>query len=246
MQDIINISEYDFELDPQFNNRLGYELFYNRACTSMETMHKSRNEFAYAIHMILENRLYQFECDSNGEPFEFADDYLREISHNLFVGISTMKMYHTAVRMARTLGYNAADIMDKGIFVFTEVSKKVIKDRETGEPKKLRQSNFQPEDLCGYLRETIEELAVSKTKPDIRYRPSEFHSLLETRLEIGKPQIHLERFADGRYRWVYERTREDGMLDFREGEFTITLSGNPPLEVYDKILTLLRIGDSYG
>lgn len=242
-QPFIDISEFDFDLDSKLDNPYGLELFERRAIGAADQMIGSRTEFAYSIHMILQNHLYRFALDSNGEPYKYADEYLRDFSHRVFVGISTMKAYHTAVRMARQLGFSADEIMDKGIYVFTEVSKEVIKDRQTAAPLRLRNSNKQPEDLENYLVETIEELASHRDKPDMSYRPSEFRAHLETRLNIGKPQIWFQKFDDGYY-WYYQKVKEDGTLDHRDGKIKIQFEGDPPQEVTDKLLTALKISDT--
>lgn len=215
------------------------EIGFGDAEAAQDDLVDAYTRIAYHVHMILQNFLWRKRLDEEGRPlFEFQEDYLNHLAERSVRGFSvpTMKKFHTAIRMARHLGYTRAEIEQRGIHIFSEVSHLVKKDYTTGEPTGLNHGSTKDQEVKKLLVETIEELTTSPGKPDVVLKPRDFKLELQRRLAPGRPQISFRRYpgqALNTLRWEFERTDDEGQLDFQGGDLFINWQGNPPTSVVE-------------
>jgi hypothetical protein len=155
---------------------------------------ESTVRLAYHVHMILQHQLWRHMMLDDGKTPAFGtqNEYLDYLASKIYAGTSTMKAYHTAMRLAKSLGYSIDDILEKGLSIFNEVCRRVKLDRSTGEPLSLKSGKL-PEgyNISGYLQEVIEEVGPSDSH-EMRLRGGDIRRELDNKLLRNRPRIDFD------------------------------------------------------
>jgi hypothetical protein len=179
---------------------------------------ESTVRLAYHVHMILQYQLWRHVTLDDGKTPAFGTqyEYLDYLAGKIYAGTSTMKAYHVAVRLAKFLDYSVDNIQVRGVSIFSEVCRRVIFDRITGEPVALKSGKV-PDgyEIKGYLREVIDEVGPSDSH-EMRLRGGDIRKELDAKLLRNRPSIDFD-IPDGRYpeivTWHVELRKDDMLVD---------------------------------
>lgn len=228
----IDISSMDFTLDEKYKSQEGYKIFESQLFIALGDAQNARERIAYHIHMILLHDLWAYERNEFAKRvFLNQEEYLTYLAGRNLSGfaVSTLKAYHTALKLAGQLGYDTVEkISEHGLNVFLDISRNVKKDRATGEPVGLKRGMLPPSrEIKEYLVETVEEYGNGGGKPDLVLSPRDSQISIDHKLAPGRPRVWFERErnGNGNVRWFFERY-DDGAMIFKQGSILVTFSSD--------------------
>lgn len=235
----------DFHLTNEMDTAEGLQAMERELVVAQMDLTMARARVAFFIHLILEYELWRHEKDGEGNPvYENQKEYIDRLSTRARIGKSTIKAYHSSLRLARYLGYdNVQAITEKGMQLFRDINERVKTDPKTGQPERLMRGQLpRGREIEEYLIEVIEELSIDPTKFDTALSPGDVVKELQRRLEPKKPTIWFQRHdMVDKVMWFYEAYDDEGRHIFREGELSIQLRNNPPGAVLVNLLEKLKV-----
>lgn len=252
----LDLDELQFDLTANLDNLASLEMFEQQVFIAngdiddgFRLVSDGYTRAAYHIHMILHHRLWRHRPNEYGQPmYESQDDYIKDLAQNLGKGFqpSTIKQFHTTIRMYRQIGWDREEIERAGITPLNKIAQRVDKDYATSAPKGLRHGKL-PEgvSLPEYINQVTLEVLEAEGKPDVKLTGRELEVHLDQRLANRKPLIEFRRVYGSdmsKVQWVYELTDDVGQLTpSKYGVLHIQWQGDPPTSVIEKFFQKLGI-----
>lgn len=186
------------ELPDGFDSKEGLDAFEEQVVIAAVDIAQGTVRFSYHIHMILQYELWRHRKTEDGGPaFNTQNEYLEYMSDLCaangarITGVSTMKAYNTAFKLAKSVGYELPEIEEKGLGVFNEVAQLLVLSK-SGEPVRLKYGEL-PEgyNATGYVREVIDEVGPSDNH-EMKLYGSDIKRSLQNKLANKRPIIEFD------------------------------------------------------
>lgn len=205
---------------------------------SWKELNNAWGELGWAIHEILEEKLWVEALDDDGNRFTNQNDYLRHLADRVGIGRTTLLNVHRAIRLADSLGRDLDDIREHGgIKFFERISRRVDFDPVTGDIR-LKRAMVEIEDPKEYINKVVDEVAPNG---EVNLRPKDIEARLTELLAPGTAYVYLAKVGNSSIKWVDEYIDKNGDARQEEGDVIITLTGNPRPVVMEEIEKMLRV-----
>lgn len=227
-----------FDLEKHFLSKEGFELFDAQAEIALGDVEEATTRLAFHIHVILEYDLWRYG------GFESQQEYLENLAsrkRNSFA-VSTMKNFHSALRLAKQLGYGSREMVEeRGVWVFEAINREVITDASTGEPLRLKRGELpRGREIHEFLREAVETYGGDASG---EWRNNDLRTVVAQFLTPGRWRVEFSPATDHRWwdvYWHVEAFDTDGMMVQVPGNHTRLSEGRAPEVVRDEYFKRLN------